>query len=123
MGINVKHMRLLLISKRLDRRLFLMMLVVSPVLEVGGVFDVDELVLFVRDELVLFVRGLIRITRVVPVGKGMPIIGIDVFRTGSTVRSAELKDQMDNGSASETITPSSSSGLAPRELAHRLSFS
>ena len=70
----------------------------------------------------LFVRGLIRITRGVPVGKGKPIIGIDVFRTDSTGRSAELKDPMDNGSASETITPSNSSGLVPRELAHTLSF-
>ena len=56
-------------------------------------------------------------------GKGKPIIGIDVVRTDSTGHSAELKDPMDNGSASETITPSNSSGLVPRELAHRLSFS
>ena len=74
--INVKRMKLLLIWKRLGRRLFLKMLVVSSVLEVGDVFDVDELV--------LFVRGLIGIKRGVPVGKGMPIIGVDVFGTGST---------------------------------------
>ena len=113
--INVKRMKLLLISKRLGRRLFLKMLVVSSVLEVGDVFDAGELV--------LFVRSLIRITRSVPVGKGMPSIWIDVFRTVSTVRSAELKDPIDNSSASKTITPSNSSGLAPRELAHRLSYS
>ena len=111
--INVKRMKLLLISKRLGRRLFLKMLVVSSVLRTPGVSSMSA----------MFVRGLIRITRGVPVGKGMPIIGVDVFRTGSTVRSAELEDPMDNGSASETITPSNSSGLAPRELAHRLSFS
>ena len=69
--INVKRMKLLLISKRLGRRLFLKMLVVSSVLEVGDVFDAGELV--------MFVRSLIRITRSVPVGKGMPSIWIDVF--------------------------------------------
>ena len=52
-----------------------------------------------------------------------PIIRINFFRTGSAVRSAELEDPMDDGSASETSTPSSSSGLAPRELAHGLVFS
>ena len=109
-------MRLLLISKRLDRRLFLMMLVVSPVLEVGGVFDVDELA--------LFMRGLIGITKRCTCGKWRnQSSGLMFFRTDSAVRSAELEDPMDDGSASETSTPSSSSGLAPRELAHGLVFS
>ena len=52
-----------------------------------------------------------------------PIIRSDVFRTDSAVRSAELEDPMDHGSASETSTPSNSSGLALRELAHGLVFS
>ena len=52
-----------------------------------------------------------------------PDIGINVFRTGSAVRSVELEDPMDDGSASEATTPSTSSGLTPRELAHGLFFS
>jgi hypothetical protein len=52
-----------------------------------------------------------------------PNTGIDVFRTGSAVRSAELEDPMDDGSASEASMSSDSSGLAPRELAHGLFFS
>ena len=69
--INVKRMKLLLISKRLGRRLFLKMLVVSSVLEVGDVFDAGELV--------LFVRSLIRITRSVPVGKECQSSGLMFF--------------------------------------------
>ena len=56
-------------------------------------------------------------------GKGMLIIGIDVFRTDNTVRSTELNDQMDTGYASEAITPLNSRGSTPGALAHRLPFS
>ena len=61
--------------------------------------------------------------RCVPVGKREATHRDWCFRTSRALRSAELEDPMDDGSASEASTLSNSSGLAPRELAHGLFFS